>query len=45
VVYTPLGNAWFRTVPLAVADLAVCVGAALVILAVVEAEKAVRRRQ
>jgi P-type Ca2+ transporter type 2C len=44
VVYTPLGNAWFRTVPLSVADLAVCVGAALVIVAVVELEKAVRRR-
>ena len=45
VVYTPLGNAWFRTAPLAPLDLAACVGAALVIVAVVEAEKAVRRRQ
>jgi Ca2+-transporting ATPase len=44
VVYTPSGNAWFATVPLAPADLAACVGAALVILAVVEVEKAVRRR-
>jgi Ca2+-transporting ATPase len=44
VVYTPLGNAWFRTVPLAAVDLAACIGAALVILAVVEAEKALRRR-
>jgi Ca2+-transporting ATPase len=44
VIYTPPGNAWFRTVPLSLADLAVCVGAALVILLVVEGEKAVRRR-
>jgi Ca2+-transporting ATPase len=44
VVYTPAGNAWFRTVPLGAADMAVCVGAALVIMLVVEAEKAVRRR-
>jgi hypothetical protein len=31
-------------VPLSAVDLAACVGAALVIVAVVEAEKAVRRR-
>ena len=43
VVYTPAGNTWFGTVPLDAADLGICVGAALVILAVVEAEKAVRR--
>jgi Ca2+-transporting ATPase len=45
VVYTPIGNAWFRTVPLGAAELALCVGAALVILLVVEVEKAVRRRR
>ncbi len=44
VVYTPFGNEWFDTVPLGAADLGACVGAAVVILAVVEAEKAVRRR-
>jgi Ca2+-transporting ATPase len=45
VVYTPAGNAWFRTVPLGVVDMALCVGAALVIVMVVEAEKAVRRKR
>jgi Ca2+-transporting ATPase len=42
VVYTPAGNAWFRTVPLGAIDLSLCIGAALVIVLVVEAEKAVR---
>ena len=45
VVYLPWGNEWFRTVPLRPGELAACVGAAIVILAVVEAEKAVRRRR
>jgi Ca2+-transporting ATPase len=45
VIYLPAGNAWFGTVPLAVADLGLCVVAALLILAVVEAEKAIRRRR
>ena len=44
VVYLPAANRWFGTVPLAAADLAVCVIAALLIIAVVEAEKAVRKR-
>ena len=44
VVYAPAGQRLFRTVPLPPLDLAICVGAALVILAVVEVEKAVRRR-
>ena len=44
VVYLPAGNAWFRTQPLAAGELASCVLAAAAILAVVEAEKAVRRR-
>jgi Ca2+-transporting ATPase len=44
VVYLPAGNAWFRTQPLTGGELASCVLAALAILAVVEAEKAVRRR-
>ncbi len=44
VVYLPWGNEWFRTAPLAASELAACVLAALVIVAVVEAEKAVRRR-
>ena len=45
VIYLPAGNAWFGTVPLAAADLGVCVIAALLVLAVVEAEKAIRRRR
>lgn len=44
VIYLPAGNAWFGTVPLAAGDLGVCVVAALLILVVVEAEKAMRRR-
>ena len=44
VVYLPAGNAWFRTQPLAADELASCVLAALAILALVEAEKSVRRR-
>jgi hypothetical protein len=45
VIYLPAGNRWFGTVPLAAGDFAVCVIAALLILAVVEAEKAVRRQR
>jgi Ca2+-transporting ATPase len=45
VIYLPAGNRWFGTVPLPAADLAVCMIAALLILAVVEAEKAIRRRR
>ena len=45
VIYLPAGNAWFGTVPLSAVDLGVCVVAALLILAVVEAEKAIRRRR
>lgn len=44
-VYLPAGNAWFGTVPLAAADLGACVAAGLLILAVVEAEKMIRRRR
>ena len=45
VVYLPWGNEWFRTVPLRPGELAACVGAAATIFCVVEAEKAVRRRE
>jgi Ca2+-transporting ATPase len=44
VVYMPTFNALFKTVPLRLEELATCVGAAVIILAVVEAEKWVRRR-
>ena len=44
VIYLPAGNEWFGTVPLQLFDLGVCVSAAVVIFAVVEAEKAIRRR-
>jgi Ca2+-transporting ATPase len=43
VVYAPPLNVLFRTVPLRPVELAVCVSAAVVILAVVEAEKWYRR--
>lgn len=44
VLYTPVGNDWFGTVPLAAMDLAVCVAAALLIMLAVETEKWTRRR-
>jgi Ca2+-transporting ATPase len=44
VVYVPAFNALFKTVPLRPQELAVCMAAALVILAIVETEKWVRRR-
>jgi Ca2+-transporting ATPase len=44
VVYLPVFNALFKTVPLRLEELAICVGAAVIILAVVEAEKWFRRR-
>ena len=44
VVYLPAGNALFSTVPLGPGDLALCFGAGLLVLAVVEAEKLARRR-
>jgi P-type Ca2+ transporter type 2C len=43
VIYLPAANRWFGTVPLPAADFAVCVIAALLIIAVVEAEKAIRK--
>jgi Ca2+-transporting ATPase len=45
LVYVPAFNRLFDTVPLGAADLAVCVGAALVIVLAVEAEKLFRRRR
>ncbi len=44
VIYVPGLNALFRTAPLPPRDLALCAGAALVILGVVELEKWVRRQ-
>ena len=44
VVYVPVLNTVFRTVPLRATELAVCAGAASAILAVVELEKYLRRR-
>jgi Ca2+-transporting ATPase len=45
LVYVPALNKLFRTVPLQPMELAVCAGAATIILAVVECEKWFRRRQ
>jgi len=45
VVYVPVLNPLFHTVPLPAADLALCFATALVILGVVEIEKWVRRRR
>jgi P-type Ca2+ transporter type 2C len=44
LVYLPAFNRLFDTVPLGAADMAVCVGAAFLILLVVETEKFCRRR-
>jgi P-type Ca2+ transporter type 2C len=44
IVYTPLGNRWFRTEPLSLVELGVACGAALLVLLAVEAEKALLRR-
>jgi len=44
IVYTPTGNEWFNVKPLAPLELAVAVGAAIVIVLVVELEKALVRR-
>jgi Ca2+-transporting ATPase len=44
LVYTPLGNEWFRTVPLSGAELAVAAAAAAAVLGAVELEKALVRR-
>ena len=43
LVYVPVLNALFKTAPLQPQELAVCVGAAVIILVVVEAEKWIRR--
>jgi Ca2+-transporting ATPase len=45
LVYVPTLNALFRTAPLKPAELAVCAGAAVSILAIVECEKWFRRQQ
>jgi Ca2+-transporting ATPase len=45
MVYTPAMNALFRTVPLQPGELGICVGAAVIILLVVEAEKWLRRHR
>ncbi|MNL67655.1 Calcium-transporting ATPase 1 [compost metagenome] len=42
-IYVPWLNPIFRTEPLSVGELALCIGAALVVLVVVEIEKAWRR--
>lgn len=44
VIYVPICNTLFQTVPLHASELGVCVLASLIILAAVEAEKWVRRR-
>jgi P-type Ca2+ transporter type 2C len=44
VVYVPALNVLFKTTPLSAAELAACAASAVVILAVVEFEKWVRRR-
>jgi Ca2+-transporting ATPase len=44
IVYLPMGNAVFNTVPLGGLELAVCFGLAAAVLAVGEAEKWLRRR-
>jgi len=44
IVYVPWLQGWFRTVALSAAEVALCVGAALVVAMAVEAEKAWRRR-
>jgi Ca2+-transporting ATPase len=44
IIYAPALNAIFHTAPLGAADLGIAVGAALCVLAAVEAEKAIRRR-
>jgi Ca2+-transporting ATPase len=45
VIYAPVFNALFKTVPLRFEELATCIGAAAIILAVVEIEKWARRRR
>jgi Ca2+-transporting ATPase len=42
-IYVPWLNPIFRTEPLSLGELALCIGAALVVLVVVEIEKAWRR--
>ena len=44
-IYVPWLNPIFRTEPLSLGELALCIGAALVVLVVVEIEKAWRRSQ
>ena len=44
-IYVPWLNPIFRTEPLSIGELALCIGAALVVLVVVELEKAWRRGQ
>ena len=44
-IYVPWLNPIFRTEPLSIGELALCIGAALVVLVVVEIEKAWRRGQ
>jgi Ca2+-transporting ATPase len=45
LIYVPVFNELFRTVPLTAQELGVCLAAALIILIVVEAEKWVRRHR
>ena len=42
IVYLPVANDWFKTVPLSAWELVYCFAAALVVVAAVEAEKALR---
>ena len=44
-IYVPALNPIFKTEPLGLSDLAVCLGAALVVYVAVEMEKAWRRRK
>ena len=44
IIYTPLGNDWFRTHPLSADELVVAFGSAFAILVAVETEKALVRR-
>ena len=44
-IYVPWLNPIFRTEPLSLGELVLCIGAALVVLVVVEVEKAWRRSQ
>ena len=45
IIYVPWLHPIFKTTPLGLGDLAVCLGAALVVYVVVELEKAWRRQR